>query len=278
MREVPAIVYALMRQTFERHGVETSPHLAGLTLATVAPRLGERVDWDELAVFMNRCAEELTEREQEALGERYLTLNRYVGLLVRVTVSPRLFLRLWWSLGQACFPHMDVGMRQLSDGRVHMWAVLPAGYRACPLYFRATAGEARTVTRLLGLGESEVEADLGPRHGHYYLTLPEAPGTEPPEREAREANALARMLAFMVGADEPPPLGERDLQERWKLTPMEARVALGVGRGYSVRKIAAGLGIGVETVRTHLKRVYAKTGARRQSELTRLVISRETQE
>lgn len=278
MREVPAILYDLMRQTFESHGVETTPPLAGLALATVEPRWGERVDWDELAVFMNRCAEGLTEQEQEALGERYLTINRYVGLLVRTAISPSLFLRLWWSLGQACFPHMDVGMRKLSARRLHAWAVLPSEYRECPVYFRATAGEARTVTGFLGIGESEVEADLGPRHGHYYITLPHVQGMEPPEREVREATALERMFAFMVGADEPSPLGERDLQGRWELTPMEARVALGVGRGHALREIAHELGIGVETVRTHLKRVYAKTGARRQAELTRMVISRGTSE
>lgn len=51
------------------------------------------------------------------------------------------------------------------------------------------------------------------------------------------------------------------------LTPAEARVARALARGKSLGDIALELRISVETVRTHLKRAFAKAGVTRQSEL-----------
>jgi DNA-binding CsgD family transcriptional regulator len=44
-------------------------------------------------------------------------------------------------------------------------------------------------------------------------------------------------------------------------------------KGLEVRGIADRLGITIETARFHLKRVLAKTGTRRQTELMRLMLS-----
>ena len=60
------------------------------------------------------------------------------------------------------------------------------------------------------------------------------------------------------------------------MTLGEARVASLVGAGVPPREAAEKLGISEETARTVLKRVFAKTGISRQSELagllTRLVL------
>ncbi|RWL78660.1 MAG: helix-turn-helix transcriptional regulator [Mesorhizobium sp.] len=61
------------------------------------------------------------------------------------------------------------------------------------------------------------------------------------------------------------------LAERFRLTPSEARLALHIGSGTSVREAAGREGIAFETARSRLKAIYAKTGARRQSELALLV-------
>jgi DNA-binding CsgD family transcriptional regulator len=55
------------------------------------------------------------------------------------------------------------------------------------------------------------------------------------------------------------------------LTLAEARVAALVGSGLAPREAAAKLGIAEETARTALKRVFAKVGVSRQSELTALL-------
>jgi len=86
--------------------------------------------------------------------------------------------------------------------------------------------------------------------------------------------ARAIVLVFDAVPDEPPdPALVRDLLG---LTLGEARVAALVGSGQAPRKAAEKLGITEGTARTVLKRVFAKVGVSRQSELasllTRLVL------
>lgn len=57
------------------------------------------------------------------------------------------------------------------------------------------------------------------------------------------------------------------------LTPAEARIADLLVEGLEIRETAIRLGTTVETARFHVKRVLAKTGCRRQSELIRLMLS-----
>jgi DNA-binding CsgD family transcriptional regulator len=60
--------------------------------------------------------------------------------------------------------------------------------------------------------------------------------------------------------------------ERYRLTRSEARVALEIHQGGSLREIAARLDIAYDTLRTHLKRIYQKTGARSQRDLVQLFV------
>lgn len=63
------------------------------------------------------------------------------------------------------------------------------------------------------------------------------------------------------------------LRRFFGLTSGEARVALGLPEAKDVRHLAAGLGVKYHTARTHLRRIYAKTGARSQRDLVRLVMA-----
>jgi DNA-binding CsgD family transcriptional regulator len=62
------------------------------------------------------------------------------------------------------------------------------------------------------------------------------------------------------------------LKNRFGLTPAEARIVLRLVSGDSLRSAAKALGIKYETVRTHLKSIFQKTGTRRQAELVIVVI------
>ena len=57
------------------------------------------------------------------------------------------------------------------------------------------------------------------------------------------------------------------------LTPMESRVAVLMANGVSVPRIAAAMDRKISTIRSHVKRTYAKLGLTRQVELVRLVQS-----
>lgn len=81
--------------------------------------------------------------------------------------------------------------------------------------------------------------------------------------------ARAMVLVSSSGASEPPdPAVVRDILS---LTLGEARIGALVGWGVTPRRAAEQLGIGEETVRSVLKRVFAKAGVSRQSELVALL-------
>ena len=62
----------------------------------------------------------------------------------------------------------------------------------------------------------------------------------------------------------------------FKLTPTELRVLLAIVEVGGVPEVAAALGVAVTTVKTHLGRLFEKTGATRQADLVKLVAGYET--
>jgi DNA-binding CsgD family transcriptional regulator len=62
------------------------------------------------------------------------------------------------------------------------------------------------------------------------------------------------------------------LTELHGLTPAEARLALELLQGHRLTEAARRLGISRNTAKTHLQRVFEKTGVTRQSELMRLLM------
>ncbi len=59
--------------------------------------------------------------------------------------------------------------------------------------------------------------------------------------------------------------------KEFKLTPTELRVMLAIVEVGGVPEVAAALGVGVATIKTHLGRLFEKTGATRQADLVKLV-------
>jgi len=61
------------------------------------------------------------------------------------------------------------------------------------------------------------------------------------------------------------------LNDRFQLTQAEARIALFLASGGSVKEYAAVSDVSEGTVRVHLKAIFAKTGVHRQMDLVRLL-------
>ena len=70
-----------------------------------------------------------------------------------------------------------------------------------------------------------------------------------------------------------PPLAAEAFGELYHLTGSELRVLLAMAPGLSVKEAAESLGISESTTKTHLKHIYSKTGASKQTELIRLFMS-----
>ena len=74
-------------------------------------------------------------------------------------------------------------------------------------------------------------------------------------------------VLLLIDLNESPGPNERALQELLGLTAAEARLAVGIGSGKSLKEVAADQQIRDETARTHLKRILHKTHTHRQGEL-----------
>lgn len=71
----------------------------------------------------------------------------------------------------------------------------------------------------------------------------------------------------------PPSLDLPDLKGLFGLTTAEARLAEAMSSGCDLGTAARAIGIGRETARSQIRNVFAKTGVRRQAELTALLAS-----
>ncbi len=88
---------------------------------------------------------------------------------------------------------------------------------------------------------------------------------------ARAAFRPARAAVFISTTISTAPIPEAVLITLFDLTPAEARVLLKVGSGVGAAAAAQALGIGENTMKTHLNRIYAKTGTSRQPDLVKLI-------
>ena len=118
------------------------------------------------------------------------------------------------------------------------------------------------------LGTKGIALPLVGRDGERYVahTLPLA-------SEARRAPVrCAATLAIFVNktAIETPSLPSA-MARAYKLTLTELRVLLAIVDVGGAPEVADALGIAASTVKTHLARLYEKTGARRQADLVKLV-------
>jgi DNA-binding CsgD family transcriptional regulator/PAS domain-containing protein len=88
---------------------------------------------------------------------------------------------------------------------------------------------------------------------------------------ARAVFRPARAAVFVSTTISTTPIPLAVLMTLFDLTPAEARVLLAVGRGAGAAAAARALGIGENTLKTHLNRIYAKTGTSRQPDLVKLI-------
>ena len=118
------------------------------------------------------------------------------------------------------------------------------------------------------LGTKGVAMPMTTRAGQYHVVhvLPLTGG------ERRHAGMMYAAVAavFIRRAGLEAPSMPEVIAKSYALTPTELRVLLSVVDVGGVPEVAASLGIAETTVRTHLGRVFEKTGTRRQADLVKL--------
>jgi DNA-binding CsgD family transcriptional regulator/PAS domain-containing protein len=109
-----------------------------------------------------------------------------------------------------------------------------------------------------------IASDGTHRVGHIRLLKPVARSYGDGAHEA-----LAALMVYKAGMEYPRP--PDIIATFYNLTPTELRVLLAIVEIGGAPEVAAKLGIAPSTVRTHVGRLFEKTGTKRQAELVRLV-------
>jgi DNA-binding CsgD family transcriptional regulator/PAS domain-containing protein len=119
------------------------------------------------------------------------------------------------------------------------------------------------------VGVKGITVPLAARDGEHYVAhaLPLTSGER--RRAGASYAAVAALFVRKAGLDASTP--PEAIARLYKLTPTELRVLLAVVEVGGVPEVAEALGIGEATVKTHLHRLFAKTGTSRQAELVKLV-------
>jgi DNA-binding CsgD family transcriptional regulator len=118
------------------------------------------------------------------------------------------------------------------------------------------------------IGIRGVAVPLVARDGERYVAhvLPLSSGA----RRGVGVNYAATAVLFVQRAALATRSPPEAIAKTYKLTPMEVRVLLAIVEVGGAPQVAEALGIGEGTVKTHLKRLYQKTGASRQADLVKL--------
>jgi DNA-binding CsgD family transcriptional regulator len=87
------------------------------------------------------------------------------------------------------------------------------------------------------------------------------------------ASRSARVVVLIEEPERRTTTPSVEFAKNHKLSPAEAELTARLVSGLSLRQAASSLGIRDNTARSHLKRVFVKTGARRQAELVRRVLT-----
>jgi DNA-binding CsgD family transcriptional regulator len=127
----------------------------------------------------------------------------------------------------------------------------------------------RLVARFAHIGQPGDDDPASCRVGELLLQFASL-SARPPDGKRTEGSLVA---VFVVDpADAADPSAEQ-LRVQFGLTPAEAGIACEVVKGSGLVECASRIGISQATARTHLHRVFEKTGTKRQAELVRKVLA-----
>ena len=94
----------------------------------------------------------------------------------------------------------------------------------------------------------------------------------PVDRGSIFVSRRAAVVVFVSDPDRHPAPPIEGLAQLYRLTPSEAALVALLIEGLSLREAADRLAIGMNTVRTHLRQAFLKTGTHRQAELVSLLL------
>jgi DNA-binding CsgD family transcriptional regulator/PAS domain-containing protein len=135
-------------------------------------------------------------------------------------------------------------------------------------------GSQASVTAALRLLASDPEGMMlvpRPSGRRPYLVL--AARIRTPQAGTWIAGPRPAAVLFLRDPDVVQQASEEHLRRAYALTAAEARLAAALASGSSLEDVSAEQGVSLNTLRTHLRNVFDKTGTHRQAELVRLALA-----
>jgi DNA-binding CsgD family transcriptional regulator len=140
------------------------------------------------------------------------------------------------------------------------------------------ANAARTLKKILamaaagvGLSSGAIAVPLSTGEGETYVLHVLTLGMGARRRVGATCAAVAALFVHKAGLEGSP--AHDAIARLYNLTSSETRVLLAIFEVGGVRETAQALGIAEATVKTHLHRLFGKTGTTRQADLVKLVAS-----
>lgn len=130
----------------------------------------------------------------------------------------------------------------------------------------ALAGKGDAAVGVQGIAVPLADRNRGRHVAHI---LPLSSGARSKAGAAYRAVAAVFVREAALDTVSPPEL----VAKAFKLTPSELRILLAIVEVGGVPEVAVALGIAESTVKTHLGRLYEKTGAKRQADLVKIFAS-----
>lgn len=146
---------------------------------------------------------------------------------------------------------------ELSSDTNRLEEVVTTAARQADGQFHPIAGPIPLI-RIPRVGQSSLEVLAIPLRPRYLLRT--------------DTEAHARVLLLVYDPERRPTLNHALLEQLFDLTPSEAFIAARLAEGLSINEIAAIRQSSVSTIRTHVKRIFMKTGATRQGELVQMIL------
>lgn len=146
---------------------------------------------------------------------------------------------------------------------------------------RLTTTRSRAGDMLSQAVAASLDGVAPPKIGSHMVAIPENDGggllaSVLPLRWRDGETPLARMSGstaiFIQDTSQAPTVAGAAFAKLYGLTPSELRISLEIAHGHNAQEIADLLGVSINTVKTHMKHLFAKTGVTRRGDLARLVV------
>jgi signal transduction histidine kinase/DNA-binding response OmpR family regulator len=176
MTEVSGKTLELFRKIAERTGVAVEEMFAGSGHSPDRTKDPEYVPWRDFCVLCRSARRACGSDQRLAdMGSEVLTLPE-LGRLARViqlfaSAKTVYWVNKRWS-GPSLFNHLGNELEELPNGLLRFTITIPPEHEDCPEFFHLNGGVLRRVPRLIGLPDSFIELDIGPRRCVYTIDPP----------------------------------------------------------------------------------------------------------